>query len=310
MTAMTALKRTEPGRRQSTHVGKVWQNACAGVKQTAGVRSKPMGRAASLRNVAPCRHSTLAIGVVLWHKSVSRFAPVAPPPGSTPNGRFCMTDIVVISDDRRRRTCPHCAHAIVEGAKVCGACGREVPATAAPGKPDETLAQAMLVVPLVAFVVIWLWMSLTTLYPGPTFGQGPARYPLRPPIPALVVVATIVMTAALAARDAKRLNMGEPSDPKKGFGPTFWFIAIVLLWPVCYPAYLRRRKAYCARSRLFAGIVVALIFVWISAGVIRATMEKSGKTEGWYDHRIASHHQHEKISAAALGAPAWGGSGV
>jgi uncharacterized Zn finger protein (UPF0148 family) len=132
-------------------------------------------------------------------------------------------------------------------------------------KPEEGLAQAMLMVPFVACLLIWFWVGSMSLFQGPASSL------------ALVNVTTVIVTAALGYADAKRLGIGSPSDPRKGLSPEIWFAYILLLWIVGYPAYLRERKRYGARSYLIVGILVALLLALSAVGMAIAINEQQEK---------------------------------
>ncbi|MBK6514509.1 MAG: hypothetical protein IPM79_32500 [Polyangiaceae bacterium] len=123
-------------------------------------------------------------------------------------------------------------------------------------KQDERLAQAMLLAPVFASVLIYFWIGSMNLLQGPSSSL------------AVVGIGTIVITSALAAADANRLGIGAPGDPHKGTSPVGWAAFILLFWIVGYPAYLYRRKTYGAQSYLFVGILVGLLFIvsWFVMG--------------------------------------------
>ena len=77
---------------------------------------------------------------------------------------------------------------------------------------------------------------------------------------ALIMLATVLGTAMVAAMEASKLGMR--SDRNKGtYSATAWFFIIALLWIIGYPVYLFKRKHFGLANRLVAGILVALIFV-------------------------------------------------
>lgn len=172
-------------------------------------------------------------------------------------------------DERPKKKCPHCAELILEEASVCRFCHRDVSGTPQPTKkPDENLAQGMLLVPFLGCMLIWFWVGSMSLMQGPGSSL------------ALVGVGTILITAVLAAADAKRLGIGAPGDPHKGSSPNAWFAFVALLWVVGYPTYLFRRKKYGARSYLFVALLIALIFIGSWAGMASAIEAQQARIRG------------------------------
>lgn len=105
----------------------------------------------------------------------------------------------------------------------------------------------LLGIPLASTMLIWFWVSGMNLLqqPGNTMN--------------LIMVATILGTAAVAAMEASKVGM-VPDRQKSSYSPTAWFFLITLFWIVGYPAYLLKRRHYGLKNRLVAGILVALLF--------------------------------------------------
>lgn len=106
----------------------------------------------------------------------------------------------------------------------------------------------LLGIPLASTMLIWFWVSGMNLLqqPGSTMN--------------LIMVATVIGTAIVAAMEAGKAGM--ISDRSKGtYSPTAWFFLITLLWIVCYPTYLFKRRYYGLKNRLVAGLLVTLLFI-------------------------------------------------
>ncbi len=140
------------------------------------------------------------------------------------------------------------------------------PATAAPepdnpaaedtgqpqARPGETLGMFMLVVPAAAILLMCIWFS--------NIAEAERVSKLH-----WLMAATIVVTAIFAAVEAIKLGMGKPADidreGKSQSGPIAWFFFVVLLWPVCYPIYLRHRKRYKLKNLMFLGALIVIAVV-------------------------------------------------
>ena len=76
-----------------------------------------------------------------------------------------------------------------------------------------------------------------------------------------ITVATIIITAILAAVEASQLGFGSSSSGKKETGPIGFFFGILLLWVIAYPYYLYQRCKKGKKNLLAGGIIVALVFM-------------------------------------------------
>jgi hypothetical protein len=110
----------------------------------------------------------------------------------------------------------------------------------------------MVLTPIIATFLFWFWVPSVPLYQ--------AFSTLN-----LIGVLTILGTGLLAMFEASHLGMGSESDRTasgiRRSGPMEWFMGMVLLWIVSYPAYLSRRSAYGLKSFCTVGILTSIIFV-------------------------------------------------
>ncbi|UGB47008.1 hypothetical protein LQ772_06870 [Frateuria edaphi] len=120
----------------------------------------------------------------------------------------------------------------------------------------------MLAMPWVSVLLIFFWVGNMIML------QGPGSH-LQ-----LIVVVTIAGTAILGAAEASQFGMER--DPKLGgYGPVGWFLLMIIIWAVAYPAYLFHRRKYGARSYLFLAIVTVVVFAgsaWLMQSSIDSTM--------------------------------------
>jgi len=167
------------------------------------------------------------------------------------NCRFCGEEILEVATK-----CKHCSSNLEEIAKT-----GEVAA-----KPVD-YGLFLLAIPAIATMLVWFWVSGMNLLqsPGDTM--------------ALIMLATVVGTAIVAAMEASKAGM--TSDKEKGtYSPTAWFFIISLLWIIGYPVYLFKRKCAGLANRLVPGILVALIFVGSWAVMNAAIEDKKSEVRG------------------------------
>lgn len=112
------------------------------------------------------------------------------------------------------------------------------------------LGYAVLLLPLAATALVWLWVARMNLL------QDPAG------TLAVVSVGTVGLCALLIAVEASQLQMGKAlnSKGKKDSGPVAWFIATLLLFVIAHPWYLSTRGKYGRKSLVIGGILSAAVF--------------------------------------------------
>ena len=184
-----------------------------------------------------------------------------PPPrpavlqGTGPNQEvISRNESAEINNDSTPQTknCPYCGEEILAVATRCKHCGSDLaPGQSTGPKKDsgELFGILMLCCPVVAAMLIWFWVGSMNILQNP-------RSALT-----FITVATIIITAILAAVEASQLGFGSSSSDKKETGPIGFFFGILLLWVISYPYYLYQRRKKGKKNLLAGGIIVALVFM-------------------------------------------------
>jgi erythromycin esterase len=112
-------------------------------------------------------------------------------------------------------------------------------------KSGETVGRIMLIIPVLAVIIMWLWITDMNWL-------RPVFFYLN-----LISLGTVILTSLLAYREASRLGFGEQKNEIK---PIVYFIGMFLLWPIFFPLYLHQRRKKGKKNRLVIAIITAFIF--------------------------------------------------
>lgn len=117
---------------------------------------------------------------------------------------------------------------------------------------SEALGTLLVAIPLLATLLVWLWVGQMNLLQDPTGSLT------------MLSLVTVGLTALLMAVEASQLGMGRRAgkNGKQQSGPVAWFIAGCVLWLVAFPWYLSARGQYGRRGLGIAGVLMAVIFTF------------------------------------------------
>ncbi len=167
------------------------------------------------------------------------------------------------------KKCPMCGEEILAVAVKCKHCGSDLAekptaGTAAPADANENIGYILLLLPIVATVLIWMWIGNMNMLQNPGSSLD------------IVFFGTIIITAILAAYEANQLGFGKEvgEGKKKENSPAVYFLVVLLLWIVGYPLYLYRRSKNGKKNFLLVGIIVAVILVLSYAMMAGAINER------------------------------------
>lgn len=114
------------------------------------------------------------------------------------------------------------------------------------GGPEELTGTLMLICPLVAAFLLWILPDHSKIY---------------------IVALCIIATAILAAIEATRLQFGTNTGGKKETGPIGYFVALILLWIVAFPAFFYKRAKRGRKNLTAASVIVAIVFMISTTGI-------------------------------------------
>jgi len=149
------------------------------------------------------------------------------------------------------KNCPYCGEVILAVATKCKHCGMDL----TPVQPTvfrkgfgELFGILMLCFPVIGAMLIWFWVGSMNMLQNPNSALT------------FIALATVIITATLAAVEANQLGFGKNSSGKKETGPIVFFLGILLVWVISYPYYLYQRSKKGRKNLVAGGIIVALVF--------------------------------------------------
>lgn len=145
------------------------------------------------------------------------------------------------------KRCPMCGEEILAIAKKCKHCGEMLERIENEfGKKKTDLGVFMFILPVIGLLAVWFWIPNIPLIHDP---GGKLLF---------VTLAVTAATAILAAVETK-INPYLPDAKKQS--PVSVGICILLLWVVCYPAYMYMRKRMLGLPNMIIGaIIIAILF--------------------------------------------------
>lgn len=152
-----------------------------------------------------------------------------------------------------KKQCPFCGEEILAVAKKCKHCQSDLGANLQAGSQDAPVASKDYGQVLLAIPIIGLVLEALLILSGNQSSQMAGLL-------MALVISVIVVTAIFCAMEANKLGM--ETDKKAGtYSPTFWFVAVVLIWVVFYPMYMLKRRDYGNKNLFLPSVFLALAFV-------------------------------------------------
>jgi hypothetical protein len=149
------------------------------------------------------------------------------------------------------KACPLCGETVLAVAIKCKHCGSVIDegAMATIRNPPEAVGAILLLLPFVAAIGMWLWVSNLTLLDKPL------------DVMSGIIFAVVVLSTVLMAVDASLIKSSKGDGPN--IGTT---IALgLLLWVVGYPAYMSMRSKFGAKNLVVGAIFAMLLFLGVYA---------------------------------------------
>lgn len=214
-------------------------------------------------------------------KQTSSSKVALPPLPAVPTNGWHVANTVASSEGMKR--CIFCEEEILASAKKCKHCGSLLEGDiSGPGisKPAADYGIFLLAIPVVAAMLIWFWVGNMNLFQMPGDSM------------ALIMIATVVGTASVAAMEASKVGM--TSNRQNGiYSPTEWFLIISLLWIIGYPAYMYKRRYFGLADHLAAGLCIAFTFAASWASMNSVIEDQKTELRGKFDN---VQHQLESFS--------------
>lgn len=147
--------------------------------------------------------------------------------------------------------CPECKKEISNQAEHCPNCGIRI-RESANSITAVDYGAGLIGIPAIASVLLFYWVG------GMNIFQNKAMFLY------LIIGITIVGTALLAAMEASAASKNPVNYGKEIESPMSVFFGVALLWAIAYPVYLYKRTKFGLRNLSFGGVLVVLLFVFVS----------------------------------------------
>lgn len=148
-------------------------------------------------------------------------------------------------------TCALCGRLVVPGQKVC-TCGAIYVEPTEQNGPEHTLRFLLPVIPALGFMYL--------LYR--IFQPGPLMFSVMPLVKVWAINAIACAAVALFVADrAFKSEAPITPGPLSALSPVSWFAAIVLLWPVTFPMFMKTYTRPTQPEKYRLGLAISLLFL-------------------------------------------------